>query len=164
MKIRIHSAIALLCLTAIFALAQNAGLEGTWVTEGVAAVEAAKKANKSINGLAEGTRIKFKVDTKKNKVSGTITQLNTDKEYTIEDGKLADKTFTFKSVENVSIGFGNQGFNNRGGGGGQPSTTPAPTAISWQGEITDGNTVTLTQLSATGEPTNAKLVLHRASK
>lgn len=168
MKIRIHFAIALFCLTAIFAFAQNAGLEGTWVTDGVAAVEAAKKANKSLSGLAEGTRIKFKVDAKKGKVSGTITQLNTDKEYDIEDGKLTDKTFTFKSVESQNIGFGNNQYNNRGGGGGggggQPPAANTPAAISWKGELTDDNTVTLTQLKATGEPADTKLVLHRAKK
>jgi hypothetical protein len=146
-------------------LAQNAGLEGTWVTDGVPAVEAAKKAGKSLNGLAEGTRIKFKVDAKKNKVSGTITQLNTDKEYDITDGKLMDKTFTFKSVEVVGVGIGN--YNNRGGGGNQGNNNaPAtdPVAISWKGELTDANTVTLTRLSATGEASGMPLVLHKAGK
>ena len=108
MKTRMSYVISLCCLAATLALAQAAaGLEGTWVTDGVPAVEAAKKAKQSLNGLAEGTRIKFKVDAKKGKVSGTITQLNTDKEFEIEDGKLTDKTFTFKSVETVPLGFGN---------------------------------------------------------
>lgn len=157
MKKRIHYVTAFFCFCAVFAFAQNAGLEGTWVTDGVPAVEAAKKAKKSLNGLAEGTRIKFKVDTKKNKVSGTITQLNTDKEYDIEDGKLMDKTFTFKSVEVVPLGnFGN---NNRGG-----ANTSATAPISWKGELTDPNTVTLTRLSPTGEPVGVSLVLHRAPK
>src|SRR6478752_101194 len=107
MKRRIRYVVTLCCLSAFVALAQNAGLEGTWVTDGVPAVEAAKKAGKSLSGLAEGTRIKFKVDTKKNKISGMITQLNTDKEYDITDGKLMDKAFTFKSVEVVGVGLGN---------------------------------------------------------
>ena len=84
MKTRMSYVISLCCLAATLALAQAAaGLEGTWVTDGVPAVEAAKKAKQSLNGLAEGTRIKFKVDAKKGKVSGTITQLNTDKEFEI---------------------------------------------------------------------------------
>ena len=160
MKTRMSYVISLCCLAATLALAQAAaGLEGTWVTDGVPAVEAAKKAKQSLNGLAEGTRIKFKVDAKKGKVSGTITQLNTDKEFEIEDGKLTDKTFTFKSVETVPLGFGNY---NRGGGGGGNQNTPAP--ISWKGELTDANTVTLTRLTATGEPSGSALVLHRAPK
>src|SRR5262245_7374773 len=110
MKIRINYAIAVCCFAAVFALAQAAGLEGTWSTDGVAAVEAAKKAGKSVSGLAEGSTIKFKVDAKKNKISGTIIQLNTDKEYDIVDGVLMGNAFTFKSVENVA--FSN---NNRGG-------------------------------------------------
>jgi hypothetical protein len=158
MKTRMSYVISLCCLTAIVALAQATGLEGTWITEGVPTVEAAKKAGKSLSGLPEGTRIKFKVDTKKNKVSGTITQLNSDKEYDIEDGKLTDKTFTFKSVEVVPLG--NQGnFGNRGGGGN--AAPAAPASIQWKGELTDANTVTLTRLSATGEPTGANVVLHR---
>jgi hypothetical protein len=164
MKIRIHYAATLVCLSAIFALAQNTGLEGTWITDGVPAVEAAIKAKQSLSGLAEGTRIKFKVDTKRGKVSGTITQLNTDKEYDIEDGKLTDKTFTFKSIEVVNNfgNFGNFG-NNRGGrGGANPPALPAP--ILWKGELTDPNTVTLTRLNAAGEPTDQTLVLHRAKK
>src|SRR5688572_29741589 len=129
MTIRISYVLSLCCLAAIVALAQSAGLEGTWITDGVPAVEAARKAGKSLNGLSEGTRIKFKVDEKKGKISGTITQLNTDKEYEIEDGKLTDKTFTFKSVESVPLGFGNRG----GGGGGNRA---APASISWKGELT----------------------------
>lgn len=166
MKTRIPYAASLLCLSAILALAQNAGLEGTWVTDGVAAVEAAKKARESLSGLAEGTRIKFKVDTKKGKVSGTITQLNTDKEFDIEDGKLTDKTFTFKSVEVVSNAgnFGNFGNSGNRGGFGGGANAPAPVSIPWKGELTDPNTVTLTRLSATGEPTGQALVLHRAKK
>jgi hypothetical protein len=152
MKKRIGYVLTLCCLSAIVALSQAAGLEGTWVTDGVQAVEAAKKAGKPLNGLAEGTRIKFKVDTKKGKVSGTITQLNTSKEYDIEDGKLTDKTFTFKSVEVVNLGFGN-----RGGG----NNNVQPPTILWKGELTDPNTVTLTRLSATGEPTGASVVLHK---
>jgi hypothetical protein len=159
MKTRILCVTALFCLSAILAVAQNAGLEGTWVTDGVAAVEAAKKSGKSLSGLAEGTKIKFKVDAKKNKVSGSIDQLNSAKEYAIEDGKLTDKTFTFKSVEVVPLGnFGN---NNRNVG--INASTPVP--ISWKGELTDPNTVTLTRLSPTGEPiAGSSLVLHRASK
>src|SRR4030095_1069720 len=118
MKRRICYAVTICCLSAVVVLAPKAGLEGTWVTDGVPAVEAAKKANKSLSGLAEGTRIKFKVDTKKGKISGTINQLNTDKHSDIEDERRPDKTFTFKSVESTSLGFGNQGYNNRGGGGG----------------------------------------------
>ena len=64
MRFRMHDAIALYCLTAMLAIAAEPGLEGTWASDGVPAVEAAKKAGKSINGLAEGTKIKFKVDTK----------------------------------------------------------------------------------------------------
>ena len=165
MKIRVSYGLALCCLTAILGLAQGPGLEGNWMTEGVPAFEAAKKAAKPLNGLAEATKIKFKVDTKKGKVSGTITQLNEDKEYDIQDGKLTDKTFTFKTVEVVPIGnnanaFGNAG--NRTGGGGAISAPPAP--IPWKGELTDPNTVTLTRLSATGEASGAALVLHRAPK
>ena len=159
MKTRMTYALALCCLCATLALAQAAaGLEGTWVTDGVPAVEAAKKAKQSLNGLAEGTRIKFKVDAKKGKVSGTISQLNTDKEYEIQDGKLTDKTFTFKSVESLPVGFGNN--NNRGGGFSTAANNPPPT-ISWKGELTDANTVTLTRLSDTGEPAGATLTLHR---
>ena len=152
MKTRIAYVIGLCCFAAVFALAQATGLEGTWVTDGVPAVEAAVKAGKSVNGLAEGTRIKFKVDVKKNKVSGTIIQLNTDKEYEITDGVLMDKAFTFKSVEVVPFGNNN---NNRGGG------RNAPVPISWKGELTDSNTVTLMRLSATGELAGASVVLHR---
>ena len=161
MKLRASHVFSLVCLTAVVVLAQ-AGLEGTWVTEGVSAVEAAKKAGKSLTGLAEGTRIKFKVDAKKGKVSGSITQLNTDKEYDIEDGKLTEKTFTFKSVEVVPIG--NSFGGNRGGGGGGGGAAAQPASILWKGELTDPNTVTLTRLSATGESTGTAVVLHRASK
>jgi len=158
MKIRTSYVFSLVCLTAVVVLAQ-AGLEGTWVTEGVSVVEAAKKAGKPLTGLAEGTRIKFKVDAKKGKISGTITQLNTDKEYDIEDGKLTEKTFTFKSVEVVPIGNFS---GNRGGVGG--GTAAQPASILWKGELTDPNTVTLTRLSATGEPTGTAVLLRRASK
>jgi hypothetical protein len=140
MKKRMGYVIALCCFTAIFALAQKSELEGTWVTDGVAAVEAALKAKKTVNGLAEGTRIKFKVDTKKNQVSGTIIQLNTDKEFDIVEGVLSGKTFTFQSVEVVPFGNNNRGRNNA-----------APAPMSWKGELTDSNTVTLTRLSAAGE-------------
>src|SRR5215510_2542749 len=152
MKRRIRYVVTLCCLSAVVVLAQNAGLEGTWVTDGVPAVEAAKKAGKSLNGLAEGTRIKFKVDAKKGKVSGTIDQLNSGKEYDIEDGKLTDKTFTFKSVEVAGLDSGNF---NRGGGGGTANSPPP--AISWKGELTDPNTVTLTRLSAAGDPVGMPL-------
>lgn len=155
MKKQILCLVAVCCATAILALAQNTGLEGTWITEGVPAVEAAIKAKKSLNGLPEGTKIKFKADTKKGKVSGSITQLNTDKEFEIADGKLTDKTFTFNSVEIVALGFGN----NRGGG----NNAQQPVSIPWKGELTDANTVTLTRLSATGEPVST-LVLRRAPK
>jgi len=160
MKIRMRYVIALCCVSAILALAQAAGLEGTWITDGVPAIEAAKKAGKSLNGLAEGTRIKFKADAKKGKLSGTIDQLNSGKEYEIQDGKLTDKTFTFKSVE--VVGLGDSGNFNRGGGGGAPNSPPP--AISWKGELTDANTVTLTRLSAAGDPVGMPLVLHRAGK
>jgi hypothetical protein len=165
MKIRMSYALSLVCLTAIVVLAQSKALEGTWATDGVAAVEAAKKAKKSLTGLAEGTRIKFKVDEKKGKVSGTINQLNTDKEFDIVDGKLTDKTFTFNSVEVVAFSgnFGNQG---RGGGGGGGNAQAAPLSIPWKGELTDANTVTLTRVDAKGEPLNPPtvLVLKRAGK
>lgn len=162
MKIRMNYAISLVCLSAIVLLAQSAKLEGTWVTDGYPAAEAAKKAGKSLTGMAEGTGIKFKVDEKKGKVSGTITQLNTDKEYDIQDGKLTDKTFTFKSIESVPLGLGNN--NQRGGGGfGNASPNP-PAAISWKGELTDANTVTLTRLDASGAAAGMPLVLHRAGK
>src|SRR5690349_19803479 len=133
MKIRMICALALCCFYMLSAIAADAGLEGTWVTDGVPAVEAAIKAGKSVNGLAEGTRIKFKVDVKKNKISGTISQLNTDKEFEIVEGVLMGNTFTFKSVEVVSFS------NNRGGFG----NNSAPEPISWKGELTDPNTVTL---------------------
>jgi hypothetical protein len=156
-------AISLVCLSAIALLAQAAGLEGTWVTDGFSAGEAAKKAGKSLTAMAEATRIKFKVDAKKGKVSGTITQLNSDKEFDIEDGKLTDKTFTFKSVESVPLGFGNN--NQRGGGGGFGNAAPAaPVTIPWKGELTDANTVTLTRLDASGAAIGMPLVLHRAGK
>lgn len=154
MKGKIRYGLIVCCLSAVAALAQNAGLEGTWLSDGVPAVEAARKAGKSVNGLADATRIKFKVDTKKNKVSGTITQLNSDKEYDIVDGKITDKTFTFNSIEIVGLSFGNTG---RGGN----ATPPVP--ISWKGELTDADTVTLTRLSAKGESVG-QLVLHRAKK
>jgi hypothetical protein len=156
-------AISLVCLSALVLFAQAAGLEGTWVTEGFSAAEAAKKAGKSLTGMAEGTRIKFKVDAKKGKVSGTITQLNTDKEFDIEDGKLTDKTFTFKSVESVPLGFGNNN-NQRGGSGFPNANSSAPAGIPWKGELTDANTVTLTRLDASGAATGMPLVLHRAGK
>jgi hypothetical protein len=162
MKIRMNYAISLVCLSTIVLFAQAAGLEGTWVTEGFPAAEAAKKAGKSLTGMAEGTRIKFKVDEKKGKVSGTITQLNSDKEFDIQDGKLTDKTFTFKSVENVPMGFGNS--NQRGGGGFGNASPAAPVSISWKGELTDAKTVTLTRLDASGAPTGTALVLNRAGK
>ena len=116
MKTRVPCVAAILCLSAIVALAQKSGLEGTWVTDGVATVEAAIKAKKSLSGLPEGTKIKLKVDVKKGKVSGKINQLNTDKEFEVEDGKLTDNTFTFKSVEavNNNSGFGG-GFGGDGG-------------------------------------------------
>jgi len=155
-------AMSILCLSAIMLFAQAAGLEGTWITEGFPAAEAAKKAGKSLTGMAEGTRIKFKVDAKKGKVSGSITQLNSDKEFDIQDGKLTDKTFTFKSVENAPVGFGNN--NQRGGGGFPNATASAPPSISWKGELTDANTVTLTRLDANGAPSGTALVLHRAGK
>src|SRR5688572_17053967 len=157
MKTRIKYAFALCCVSVCIALAQTATLDGTWVTDGVAAVEAAKKAGKSLNGMAEGTKIKFKVDAKKNKVSGTITQLNSDKEYEIQDGKVSDKTFTFKSIE--IIGFTNNNANNNRGGAIAP-----PPPLSWKGELTDANTVTISRLNAAGEPSGAALVLHRAPK
>jgi hypothetical protein len=158
-------AVLLCCLTANLAMAQKKepGLEGTWVTDGVTAVEAAKKARQSISGLPEATRIKFKVDEKKGKVSGTITQLNSSKEYEIQDGKLTDKTFTFKSVESTPINFGNSGFGNSGGRGGG-SANAAPAAISFKGELTDANTVTLVRLDAEGQPSGVSLVLRRAPK
>jgi len=152
-KIRMDYVIALLCVSAVLALAQAAGLEGTWVTDGVPAVEAAIKAKKSTSGLAEGTRIKFKVDTKKNKVSGSIYQLNTDKEFDIIDGVLTDKTFTFKSVEVVASNSGQNPFgNNRGGGNGNGNgNTAGPAPISWKGELTDANTLTLKRLTEKGD-------------
>ena len=173
MKIRMTYAISLVCLSAIVLFAQ-AGLEGTWITEGFPAAEAAKKAGKPVANMAEGTRIKFKVDAKKGKVSGTITQLNSDKEYDIQDGKLTDKTFTFKSIESAPVGFGNSSQRGGGGGGGTgggtgggfgnatPSTPPP--ALSWKGELTDANTVTLTRLDASGAVQGMPLVLHRAGK
>jgi len=159
-KIRMDYVIALCCVSAVLALAQATGLEGTWVTDGVPAVEAAIKAKKSVNGLAEGTRIKFKVDTKKNKVSGSIYQLNTDKEFDIVDGVLTDKTFTFKSVEVVANNSGQNPFGNNRGGGGGNNAAPAP--ISWKGELTDANTLTLTRLTATGE--QLAVTYHRSGK
>ena len=156
MKTRMGYVIAMCCFSAIFALAQKTGLEGTWVTDGVPAVEAARKSGASVNGLAEGTRIKFKVDTKKNKVSGTILQLNTDKEYDIIEGVLMGNAFTFKSVEVVAFSG-----NNRGGGFGNNA---APVPISWKGELTDATTVTLMRLTATGELAGASVVLHRTGK
>ena len=164
MKIRVSYALALCCLTAILGLAQGPGLEGNWMTDGVPAFEAAKKAAKPLNGLAEATRIKFKVDEKKGKISGTITQLNENKEYDIQDGKLTDKTFTFKSIEVVPIGNNSSPFGNAGARGGGGGVTSAPAPIPWKGELTDPNTVTLTRLSATGEASGAALVLHRAPK
>ena len=152
MKIRIDYAIAVCCFAAVFALAQAAGLEGTWTTDGVPAFEAAKKAKKDTNGLAEATIIKFKVDVKKNKITGNITQLNTDKEFDIVDGVLMGNTFTFNSVE--VVGFSN----NRGGPFGN---TSGPAPMSWKGELTDANTVTLKRASATGDIT---VVYHRAKK
>ena len=166
MKIRIHYLTAMLCLFSIVVLAQKSELEGTWVTEGLATVEAAKKAGKSLNGLPEGTSIKFKVDVKKNKLSGKITQLNSGKEYDIEDGKVADKAFTFKSIEVVSSSFGNSGnFGNNNRGGNVPfGSSSQPPALSWKGELTEPDMITLTRLSDTGEPAGASLVLHRAKK
>lgn len=166
MKIRMSLAVVLCGLTAIAAMAQKGatGLEGTWVTEGVPVVEAAKKARQSLSGLPEATKIKFKVDEKKGKVSGTVTQLNSDKEYEIQDGKLTDNTFTFKSVESVPVNFGNSGFGNNGRNGGFQGNNAQPPAITFKGELTDANTVTLTRLDAEGQPSGISLVLRRAPK
>jgi hypothetical protein len=155
MNRRVLCLIAICSATAIFAFAQAHGLEGKWMTEGVPAVEAAIKAKSSMSGLPEGTRINFKVDVKKGKVSGTIFQLNTNKEFEVSDGKLTDNTFTFNAVEVRPIGFGN---NNRGGNNQQQ-----PLSIPWKGELTDANTVTLTRVLKPGETANP-LVLRRAPK
>jgi len=141
MKMRIGCALALCCLYAIFAIAAETGIEGTWVTDGVAVYEAAKAAGKSLSNLPEAETIKFKVDAKKNKVSGTITEMVTGKVYDVEDGKVKDKTFTFNSVDN---------------------TAKQPTPIAWKGELKDENTVALQRLSASGQPSGNPLVLHRS--
>jgi hypothetical protein len=153
MKTRVFYLIAVCCATAMFALAQANGLEGKWMTEGVTAVEAAIKAKSSLSGLPEGTRIQFKADVKKGKISGTILQLNTNKEFDVADGKLTDKTFTFNAIEVLPIGFGNNNRNNQ----------QQPLSIPWKGELTDANTVTLTRVSPTGEALST-LVLKRAPK
>jgi hypothetical protein len=152
---RILCLIAICSATALFALAQANGLEGKWMTEGVPAVEAAIKAKSSLSGLPEGTRIQFKVDVKKGKISGTILQLNSNKEFDVADGKLTDNTFTFNAVEVLPIGFGNN--NNRNNNQQQPLSIP------WKGELTDPNTVTLTRVLKPGETANP-LVLKRAPK
>lgn len=153
MKTRILYLIVVCCATAVLALAQANGLEGKWMTDGVPAVEAAIKAKSSLSGLPEGTRIQFKVDVKKGKISGTILQLNTSKEFDVAEGKLTDNTFTFNAVEVLPIGFGNNNRNNQ----------QQPLSIPWKGELTDPNTVTLTRVLKPGESA-APLVLKRAPK
>jgi len=141
MKIRSIYLTALCCLVAVVAFAADPGLEGTWSTDGVAGFVAAKEAGKSTSGLPEAVTIKFKVDTKKNKVTGSIDQMNSAKKFDIQDGKLTDKTFTFNSVES-----------------GNNQAKPVP----WKGELTDANTISLTRVQPEGQPAAKPLVLHRA--
>ena len=141
MRMRIGCALALCCLYAIFAIAAETGIEGTWVTDGVAVYQAAKAAGKSLSNLPEAETIKFKVDTKKNKLTGTITEMVTAKVYDVEDGKVKDKTFTFNSVDN---------------------TLRNPTPLAWKGELKDEATISLQKLSASGQPSGNPLVIHRA--
>ena len=141
MKIRIGCAIALCCL-AISAIAADTGIEGTWVTDGVAVYEAAKAAGKSLSNLPEAETIKFKVD-KKDKLTGTITLMVTGEVWDIEEGKVKDKTFTFNSVNSFAA---------------------KPTSLAWKGELKDENTVVLTRMSASGQPTGTPLVIHRLKK
>jgi hypothetical protein len=143
MRIRSLYLAALSCFVAMAVLAADPGLEGTWSTDGVAGFVAAKEAGKSTNGLPEAVSIKFKVDTKKNKVTGTIDQMNSGKKFDVEDGKLMDKTFTFNSVES-----------------GNNQAKP----IAWKGELTDANTISLTRVPAEGQQAPKPLVLHRATK
>ncbi len=143
MKIRMGCALALCGLYAIFAIAAETGIEGTWVTDGVAFYEAAKAAGKSLNNLPEAETIKFKVDARKNKLSGSITEMVTGRVYDVENGKVMDKTFTFESVDN---------------------SVRNPTSLSWKGELKDENTVSLQRLSASGQASGNPLVLHRSTK
>jgi hypothetical protein len=128
---------------AMVAIAADEGVEGTWSTDGVAGFVAAKAAGKSTNGLPEAVTIKFKVDPKKNKVTGTIDQMNSGLKFDVVDGKLMDKTFTFNSVDSA---------NNQA----KP--------IAWKGELTDANTISMTRVQPEGQPPAKPLVLHRVTK
>jgi len=143
MKVRPKYLIAICCLTALIVFAADPGLEGAWSTEGVAGFVAAKAAGKAVNDLPEAVTIKFKVDTKKNKVTGTIDQMNYGKKLDVQDGKLTYKTFTFNSVES-----------------GNSQAKP----IAWKGELTDANTIALTRVQPEGELLAKPLVLHRVTK
>jgi len=142
MKVALTYLIALCCLSVVV-VAADSGLEGTWASDGVAGFVEAKSAGKSVNGLPEAVTIKFKVDTKKNKVSGTIDQMNFGKKFDVTDGKLVDNAFTFNSVES-----------------GNNQAKP----IAWKGELTDANTVVLNRIQPEGQPLAKPLVLHRTKK
>jgi hypothetical protein len=174
MKMRFQSilAIAVCCVLAGIAIAADMGLEGTWNTDGVAGYQAAVKAKKSTSGLPEATSIKFKVDTKKGKVTGTVSALNIDKEFDVVDGKVEGNSFSFGAVPASAIGFSgnNNGGGNRGGfGNGQDQNQPKP--ILWKGEIKDADTISLQRVDESGNPmkTNDGAVMgavlfHRAKK
>ena len=142
MKITLTCLTTLCCLS-VMVVAADSGLEGTWATDGVAGFVEAKGAGKSVDGLPEAVTIKFRVDTKKNKVSGTIDQMNYGKKFDVTDGKLMDNAFTFNSVES-----------------GNNQANP----IAWKGELTDANTVVLNRIQPEGQPLAKPLVLHRTKK
>jgi hypothetical protein len=165
MKINYVLALALCSALAMIAVGADTGLEGIWNTDGVAVAEAAKKAGKSLSGLPEATQIKFKVDTKKGKVSGNVFGIIDGKEYDVVEGKLTGNTFTFGTVPVVAVAFGN---NNRGGFN---NPNNAPKAVLWKGELKDENTISIQRVDESGNPFKTAdgavmgaLVLHRATK
>ena len=164
-------AIALCCAMVMVAVAADTGLEGTWNTDGVAVFEAAKKEKKSLSGLPEATQIKFKADTKKNKLTGTVKSLIDDKEYEVVDGKLDGNKFSFGTVPSSAIGFDTGGNGNRGGFNNNNNNQSQPKPILWKGELKDADTISLQRVDESGNPIKTSdgavmgaLLLHRAKK
>lgn len=174
MRFKCVLAAALCCVLGMVAIAADTGVEGTWNTEGVAAFQAAVKAKKSTNGLPDATQIKFKVDTKKGKVSGTVTAFNLDKEFEVVDGKIEGNTFTFGAIPATSIGFGNNNggnFNNNNNNRNQNQNQNQPKPILWKGELKDADTISLQRVDDSGNPMKTAdgavmgaVTFHRAKK
>jgi hypothetical protein len=175
MKMKFQSALAaiLCCVLAGVAFAAETGLEGTWNTDGVAGYQAAVKAKKSTSGLPEATQIKLKVDTKKGKVTGTVSALNIDKEFDVVDGKLEGTTFTFGAVPATALSFGgnNNGGNFNGAGNNNNQNQNQAKPILWKGELKDADTISLQRVDETGNPMKTAdgavmgaVLFHRAKK